>query len=239
MAKGSLAAIGGAAMSLLVGVAHGQDLEENAFVLALRAAEANCRGAARETQQRIADAFYTQNDTKVVQVASAVVADFDHVNMGDLGNGYMLRDCDYTRGGMRDTSQYIYYGLNSLPDQPCDARGRCYPTLARYTRLGFPLPPDKLNPPSHGVIEATKNYQDRDITFLIAYLPRHQDTVDNVRQGQKISFRFRLFAIRDSRILGRLETLSPETSMLKCTNGHEFAPSAGYKFCPHDGLPLE
>lgn len=84
-----------------------------------------------------------------------------------------------------------------------------------------------------------KNYQDMTISFLV--LLNSPTLIDQFRKGQKVSFTGRISGLGDhSRDLVVIDaTITPETTMLRCANGHEYAPSAGYKFCPQDGLPLK
>ena len=89
-------------------------------------------------------------------------------------------------------------------------------------------------------IPGFKGYQDRELRFLVGTL---QPTVDELRVGQKASLRFTLIAFMKSRhlasyVLGILSEVSTETSILTCPDGHEYAPSVGFKFCPVDGKPL-
>ena len=66
--------------------------------------------------------------------------------------------------------------------------------------------------------------------------------LDRLREGQKVTFDFVLLGSdvgsSEFEFYGVLTSVRPETSMLRCANGHEYAPSAGYKFCPQCGKPL-
>jgi hypothetical protein len=215
---------------LLGGTAAAQVIDENELVMRMRTAAENCRGAAEATQTRIAGQFYRDHDFRIIQVASAVVTNLSQTSIGDVvGAGYA--PCGMT--WRFDTNQWSGWHSDFNRVEECRAGGSCYPTAARLLRAGWPPSVRK-----DYVITAEKSYQDRLVTYSIALPPRAARYLDDLRVGQKITFTMRLFGASPTQISGVLEQLMTETRMLRCPNGHEYAPAAGYKFCPQDGQPL-
>ena len=91
---------------------------------------------------------------------------------------------------------------------------------------------------TYHVIEFKKGHQDRTLSYKL--YTQDQQALDNLRVGQKVSLRLGLLSVSQSRLVdGYILSIEPETKMPACDNGHEYAPSSGYKFCPLDGLPLK
>lgn len=59
--------------------------------------------------------------------------------------------------------------------------------------------------------------------------------LDDLRAGQKVTVEGTLLTTNLDLMI---DDILPETRMLTCGNGHNYAPSSGYKFCPVDGLEL-
>jgi hypothetical protein len=200
-----------------------QGIPEEQYVLHLRSAAQNCKGAAPETRARIAAEFAVTVGYRTIEVSSAVVTgfeDFDPLSGYDAGSGYNLPECG-----------------NAPREQ-----GR----LGRVFRMiGDTRDPDaRFVPVTRGyrVVVAKKGYQDLTVVYRVV-LPRGA-SADDVRRDQKVSFSFDLIGVRgfrltDTSATGVLRRLLPETRMLRCGNGHEYAPASGYGFCPVDGLPLK
>jgi hypothetical protein len=241
-----------AASALLVGLsataAYTAPIDENELVLRLRATSANCQGAATETQMRIQAEFARDLDFQTVQVASAVLTRFDDGTGGridqTMGGGYHIGDCSGTWRGDRSQWHRTSWMGN---DDPCDdGNGSCYPTPARASRLqslsGVELvPPGRTSNPYYRpparFATFSKSYQDWTLNYVLL-LPTTASR-DDLRIGQKSSFRLAVTAVYGGTVYGVLQEIMPETAMLRCANGHEYAPSAGYKFCPIDGQPLK
>jgi len=80
-------------------------------------------------------------------------------------------------------------------------------------------------------------------TILELYCPK-QEFLEILRTGQTQSIEFLITAYKGnvssySNIYGVLTQVNIEKQVVKCSNGHEFDKSLGYKFCPTCGEPLE
>ena len=77
--------------------------------------------------------------------------------------------------------------------------------------------------------------------ILNVHVPQNQ--LRDLRQGQKVSFTMTVYSALgwpgQFELEGTADRIEHELHMLKCGNGHEYAPSSGYKFCPLDGLPVQ
>jgi hypothetical protein len=89
-----------------------------------------------------------------------------------------------------------------------------------------------------GAVSLTKSYQDREFKYSVL-IRRDTPQYRNLRIGQKVSFACTLTDLRSAAATCVGNEISLETAMLRCASGHEYAPSAGYRFCPNDGLPLK
>ncbi len=215
-----------ALMSGAFTAAFGQ-MDENQFVMRLRNAEAAMVGAAPPTKERIAEKLANELLDQSIHVASAVVVDFVHGNEG----GSLRTGC-------------FFVGISSPQNdlQSPWGQGDCYRPATELADIEW--------------AKVTKSYQDRTFTYYV--LLSSPDLVDNFRQGQKVTFSGTFVGMKthgtsgwwgsDPKIkhyMGYMvepiivnASISTETHMLRCAKGHEYAPSAGYKFCPIDGLPL-
>jgi hypothetical protein len=188
-------------------------MDENEMVMKIRNFQQQIEGASEATQMRYAAKLASELGGGKVVVHSAVVTGFIGESL-TLGPGV------------------FNVAINNADFQ---AKTRL-PRLARREDGPWAI--------------ATKSYQGYTMNYFIQLQP--PELADSFRIGQKVSFDGIINAAISSAtqpavmswskdwgvvIIGARVSL--ETRILKCSNGHEYAPAAGYKFCPQDGLPLK
>ena len=124
--------------------------------------------------------------------------------------------------------------------------------VQRFNRLsdyGYPL--TEFN--DKAVVIFNTDHQD--IKFQISAVMR-MNGIDKLRIGQTCRLMLKLenapeqgtnarnledpgYAEPWVEVWGVTVDVRPQTTVMRCKNGHEYAPAAGFKFCPQCGQPLE
>ena len=197
-------------------------VDELEFVSLLRAAELNCQGASLGTKERITERFLTDHFDRTIRLSSAVIT-----NVTD-------REAP--------TADEITFKVASSLSGCAEHRIPLSALKGFLGKYDFPIGRghDGGEVVRAGKVSLEKSYRDRTIRYWLL-LPYQQEDqlLDTLRVGQKVTVDFVFYQIADNLVVGILDSLVPETGVLRCDNGHEYAPSVGYKFCPIDGLPLK
>jgi hypothetical protein len=218
-------------VAALGGVAEERVIDDVELVEMVRQAYRTCTGADWSAKVAAIRALMREADLRSVRVSSAVVRE-------ELLDGYLLTtlpENDYylgicsTSSRLSQASKLRFEDLD--PEGPDHRRQQIAARLGggRVTRF-----------------EATKSYDGLPVRYFL-YVPEGMDLSD-LCGGQTISFRFILTGARHfnlenhfaQRFYGIVVQIVPdEACVLRCANGHEYAPSDGHRRCPRDGLPLE
>lgn len=190
---------------------YAQTMNEFEVVGVIRNAELSMNGAADSIQREIVCRTKDQLIGQTVTISSAVVTNLDEEGFGrfDVNASIARKDCKVP-------------GLDPMFFTRRDSQGF-------YT----------ITMPS---LEASKSVQDRNLLLRIAF---SRQVLSNLRIGQKVSLSIDLVGFRASDpgreiyLSGIAKSVVPESKMLKCARGHEYAPSSGYRYCPIDGTPIQ
>ena len=222
-------------------------MDETVLVRRLRDTELSLAGAATETQRQVLTTLRSQTLRETVTVNSAVVVRLP--SMMEARIGVRAKGCQRDLGDLVGGifPLHVFSGWYRWRDEylVTPAVMTCAEWQQNAERAGLATKPARTftladEQPVRYVI-ATKDHQDGTITYHLLFPTKF---LNDLRVGQKISF--------DATILGidtqtnnhynvgvSTSTIKPETTMLKCDNGHEYAPSSGYTFCPLDGTRLK
>jgi hypothetical protein len=206
-----------------------QSLTENDLLLRVRSAEANCRGALGSVRNSILEDVARSVDKASMDVASAVVEglnDRPFYGMWDFAPGiYQVAPCgriDLEEGRRGDPAAVFYEltGVRGVDSSPgVQALNHAFAGVTFF-----------------------KDYQDKQVRY-ITFVSLTNPAISNLRTGQKVTARITVLRVEAGgeglTVRGKLESIIPETTMLRCANGHTYAPASGYRFCPVDGLPLK
>jgi len=212
-------------------------MDEMQLMQRLRAAAANAAGAADVVQTEIAGRLANGVIGARVDVASIVVSNIDAGSYCTVQYAYAV---SLPRAAPQDPEDHWKFILCDWLSEAKGMETRFSPTMHVESEMAPWL--QSLSESFH-IIQATKSYQTSSVTFDMAVA---RSDLRDMRQGQKISGEIRMAAVsvegsnaESVRIFGFLTKVKTESRMLRCPNGHEYAPSAGYRFCPEDGLPLK
>jgi hypothetical protein len=204
-------------------------VDETQFVLTLRETIASGAGAATETKQALVAKFRNDTYLRDVTVNSATVTGF--------WEGTLMDSCvsDGAHSVAETGFREMWLGTFRLFEQTVDTslprsygRAACDTVASIAGRAGLDL--------NYRVLGAEKSYQTLKVTYAVAFPLRE---LNDIRVGQKISFTAKVTGFTDTTAWLVAQHIQPESGTLKCAQGHEYAPSAGYKFCPIDGTPLK
>jgi hypothetical protein len=230
----------------------GSPLQEEELMLRVRSTRQNCDGASAPTRSRLMQQFMDDVAFKDVEIKSALVIGF--TSESGLGEKRPGKQAERSYGVLAmdggffvdlcSTSK-VPFGQVVLPEsepsqplQPKDFLERARKSLG---------PGGSKEQPYQG-LRLEKSYQDANVSYML-FVPRGV-SLDDVRVGQKLTLTLRVLNVAFraappgmTGMVGEVHAVplkfSPETTMLKCANDHQYAPSSGYKFCPIDGLPLK
>ncbi len=230
------------AMILFAIPATSHALTEVQLMMLVRESVLNAQGADSEVRTAILTRFREATLGQQLDVASAELLSFSDFYV----NGY----CTYgwrMRGGSLDCGADYFpapdwlgcYDSSYASSLGCinNSAGRLVSGEAAATakRIGAPSGTGDGIDPRFKVLELTKRHQDMSFRVRVA-VPR--SLLSNLRIGQKLAFTMTIAAFHGDVLYGFADKVSTETHMLTCAKGHEYAPSAGYSFCPIDGSPL-
>lgn len=212
-------------------------IEESEFVISFRALLSSVEGASEHTQEKLLiefrDKYIFQNiEFSAVQIISLYndTAPFRHDKWGITGGaGYFVLekgwgnpDIAHFSGeydGKKKQNTYAVAVICKAYGTPCDENIYRAAKVRRYNKL-----------------RGSRDLQETD--FGIHATVRSENWFHNLREGQKVDLTLKFLGLEGDSVYGDIVNLKLESKSVSCDNGHEYAPSAGYKFCPIDGLPL-
>lgn len=214
-------------------------IDEMQLIQRLLAASASMAGAAGSVQQSIVDRLAGDLVGAVIEVPSVTITDLQDA-------------CRFTK------CRREWFNDNGSTDSVC-LNGFCSPALdtaqckcSLYNSIIGDLSSKKpswdywranltyeffINP----CVKAEKHYPNASLHYELFL--KNSDSLRDLRIHQKGSFSGVLASLevrnQDLKIVVIVDSITAETHMLRCSNGHEFAPSSGFRFCPLCGAPLE
>lgn len=240
------------AVALISVLVEAQTIPEDQLILSLRAAEQNCLGATSSVQQAVTRKTFQSVYGRSLQIASAVIESFSE-REPQVQVGYStIKNCD-GQGGVfifiDAESTTETFKLLAVTQQEYDQEwrqrntqwnqnmarvcsGRCKSMEELAMERAIANKRKELI-----TVRFTKSYQDRSVTYM-GWIRKSDPLVSSLRVGQKVSLSLAIAAVFPSAVSGMIQSITPETRVLQCANGHEYAPSSGYRFCPIDGLPV-
>ena len=231
------------------------------FMLELRNIELNCAGAAPTTRSSMVSRFAENWRGSEVEVVNAKVERFGTVKWTTLKE--MPGPEVHCRGFSWSTRGHVSHIRTLLPRKYFDfnlRKTRCDTVDSLTAEDAERISRDKIgvhyqhhetadhnilkkckrliyrNPPEpHVTVTLAKDYQDKVVRYTVV-LP--EAALSDIRLGQKASFSGKMLGYDNGNAFVFTNQLRTETTVLRCEHGHEYAPSAGYKFCPIDGTKV-
>jgi len=222
---------------LMIVPCHGAALGEEGFVMRLREAWLSMTGASQETGIGELRKLRSRLFLTEVSIASLTIESFSDRSGQCIDRSGAFQPSPLT---WSDLVWQAYEGTPRVGPNDVLSPSDTYSGSDNYlecdgaARLGAP-------PSTTRILNGTKTYQDKTINYTVLF---PSTLLDQLRTGQRIAFTAKILSVHlatDKSIGVRLLTsaISTETHVLRCPNGHEYAPSSGYQFCPIDGLPLK
>lgn len=239
-----------------------QVISETDLLMKMREAESSCSGAATTTQENVIQRLMSEVVGKEIEVIAAVVEGFSDYEVMGVSFRKDQSTNPTTWWATRDYSDsvkrsHFTFGIGSVNVGPSPATTRLVSDSA-----GLPSPasvdciPEQY---SHSAgyrrrpkcpSWALRGFGGMDRIGQCYFVKLHRGSteyeimlrdssvLDDLRIGDEVSVRFLLTGAKNDTFSGVLKSISKEVVVIKCTNGHEYAPSAGFKFCPKCGLPV-
>lgn len=223
-------------------LAYSNEIDEQEFVLGLRALYANMQGASESTQIRLIGEYGRNIHGSVLKIENVLISRLG----SNVSVIYTQSDAPYirTRG-----SRGIYRRSARSPrtiSYPEPSLTSSWQTSSRWPTLRaearemvanyYGASTDNINSLRFDYAYAEKDLQIDKLGFDLTI--QDSSLVDKLREGQKVTIKLVVLGITGFTVFGDLIEVSNPVKTLQCANGHEFAPSAAFRFCPQCGEPL-
>lgn len=231
-----------------------ENVDELELVMSLRSLVLNCEGAGSTTKNRLCEDFYNDYIAQELAVASAAVTCIGTLKIIEIDAFPSIEmisksNEDWCSIGKRIEFESFRIEFEGSEQSSVNSK---HSGLRTQLAQDFGMKHTSWNYQAFNVSAETsvhqvtleKDYQGIALSLRLLIPANQTSLIDDIRVGQKVTTTGSLFSMHFDEATNALymgilsESVSTETAIVRCANGHEYAPTSGYRFCPRCGQPL-